>query len=150
MFSHALVFYIIADAIFVNFYIEYISSNLSFHTKLIKSLLFTAQTKFSIKDFFSKYDQIRSFLRIWSYLLGKSFMENFIFCAVIIAIIAIINTAWKVSKFEVFLVRIQENTNHKNSVSRNFSDSVKTKVRKILDPVKASKVEISISNVARL
>ena len=150
MFSHALVFYIIADAIFVNFYIEYISSNLSLHTKLIKSLLFTAQTKFSIKDFFSNCDQIRSFLRIWPYLLGKSFMENFIFCAVIIAIIAIINTAWKVSKFEVFLVRIQENTNHKNSVSRNFSDSVKTKVRKILDPVKASKVEINISNVARL
>ena len=38
--------------------------------------------KFSIKDFFSKYDQIRSFLRIWSHLLRKSLMENFIFCAV--------------------------------------------------------------------
>ena len=38
--------------------------------------------KFSIKDFFSKCDQIRSKLRIWSYLLNKSFMENFIFCAV--------------------------------------------------------------------
>ena len=38
----------------------------------------TAQ-KFSIKDFFSKYDQIRSFLRIWSHLLKKSLMENFIF-----------------------------------------------------------------------
>ena len=36
--------------------------------------------KFFIKDFFSKYDQIRSFLRIWSYLLKKSLMENFIFC----------------------------------------------------------------------
>ena len=35
--------------------------------------------KFSIKDFFSKWDQIRSFLRIWSHLLKKSFMENFIF-----------------------------------------------------------------------
>ena len=43
----------------------------------------TAQKmKFSIKDFFSKCDQIRSFLRIWSNLLKKSFMENFIFCAV--------------------------------------------------------------------
>ena len=43
----------------------------------------TAQKmKFSIKDFFSKCDQIRSFLRIWSHLLKKSFMENFIFCAV--------------------------------------------------------------------
>ena len=27
--------------------------------------------KFSIKDFFSKYDQIRSFLRTWSHLLNK-------------------------------------------------------------------------------
>ena len=34
--------------------------------------------KFSIKDFSSKCDQIRSFLRIWSHLLMKSFMENFI------------------------------------------------------------------------
>ena len=38
--------------------------------------------KFSIKDFFSKHDQIRSFLRIWSHLLKKSLKENFIFCAV--------------------------------------------------------------------
>ena len=35
--------------------------------------------KFSIKDFFSKFDQIRSFLRIWSHLLEKSLMENFFF-----------------------------------------------------------------------
>ena len=40
------------------------------------------EMKFSIKDFSSKCDQIRSFLRIWSYLLEKSLMENFIFCAV--------------------------------------------------------------------
>ena len=38
--------------------------------------------KFSIKDFFSKCDQIRRKLRIWSHLLKKSFMGNFIFCAV--------------------------------------------------------------------
>ena len=48
--------------------------------------------KFSIKDFFTKCDQSRSFLdmslhkkrklRIWSHLLKKSLMENFIFCAV--------------------------------------------------------------------
>ena len=42
----------------------------------------TAQKmKFSIKDFFSKCDQIRSFLRIWPHLLRKSLMENFFFCA---------------------------------------------------------------------
>ena len=38
--------------------------------------------KFSIKDFFSKFDQVRSFLRITLHLLKKSLMENFIFCAV--------------------------------------------------------------------
>ena len=38
--------------------------------------------KFSIKDFFSKCDQISRKLRIWSYLLKKSLMGNFIFCAV--------------------------------------------------------------------
>ena len=36
--------------------------------------------KFSIKDFFSKCDQIRRKLRIWSHLLKKSLMENLIFC----------------------------------------------------------------------
>ena len=45
-------------------------------------MIHTAQMKFFIKDFFSKYDQIRSFLRICSHLLKKSLMENFIFCAV--------------------------------------------------------------------
>ena len=39
--------------------------------------------KFFLKDFFSKCDQIRSFLWIWLYLLKKSLMENFIFCAVL-------------------------------------------------------------------
>ena len=38
--------------------------------------------KFSIKEFFSKCDQIRRQLRIWSHLLKKSLMENSIFCAV--------------------------------------------------------------------
>ena len=44
--------------------------------------------KFSIEDFFSKCDQIRRKLRtwsmrIWSHLLKKSLMENFILCAVV-------------------------------------------------------------------
>ena len=44
----------------------------------------TAQKmKFSVTDFFSKCDQIRSFLRTWSHLLKKSVMENFIFCALL-------------------------------------------------------------------
>ena len=38
--------------------------------------------KFSVKDFFSKRDQISRFLRICSHLMKKSLMENFIFYAV--------------------------------------------------------------------
>ena len=38
--------------------------------------------KFPIKDFSNKCDQIHRKLRIWSHLLKKFFMENFIFCAV--------------------------------------------------------------------
>ena len=42
----------------------------------------TQKMKFSIKDFFSKCDQIRSFMRIWSHLLKESLMENSTFCVV--------------------------------------------------------------------
>ena len=43
----------------------------------------TAQKmKFFINDFFSKCDQIPRKLQIWSHLLKKLLMENFIFCAV--------------------------------------------------------------------
>ena len=48
----------------------------------MKVKISTAQKmKFSIKDFFSKCDEIQRKLRIWSHLLKKSWMENFIFCA---------------------------------------------------------------------
>ena len=40
--------------------------------------------KFSIKDFFGKCELIRRNLRIWSHLLKKFLMKNFIFCAVCI------------------------------------------------------------------
>ena len=47
-------------------------------------IVYNAQKmKLSIKDFLNKCDQIRSFLWIWSHLLKKSIMENFIFCAVL-------------------------------------------------------------------
>ena len=50
---------------------------------LLRNSKITAQKmKFSVKDFFSKCDQIRRKLRIWSHLLKKSLMENFIFSAV--------------------------------------------------------------------
>ena len=45
---------------------------------------FTAQKmKFFIKDFFSKCNQIGIFMRIWSRLLKKSLMKNFICFAVL-------------------------------------------------------------------
>ena len=45
-----------------------------------KQVFNTAQKmKFSIKGFFSKCDQIRKKLRIWSHLLKKFLTENFIF-----------------------------------------------------------------------
>ena len=47
-------------------------------------LQLTAQKmNFSIKDFFSKCDQIRRKLQIWSHLLKKSLTENLTFCAVV-------------------------------------------------------------------
>ena len=39
--------------------------------------------KLSIKDFFSKCEQIRRKLRFWSHLLKKFLKENFTFCVVI-------------------------------------------------------------------
>ena len=39
--------------------------------------------KFFIKDYFSKCDQIRNSLGIWSHLLKKSLTESFSFCAVL-------------------------------------------------------------------
>ena len=38
--------------------------------------------KFSIKDFFTKYDRNRRKLWVWSLLLKKFLVENFTFCAV--------------------------------------------------------------------
>ena len=46
--------------------------------------------KFSIKDFFSKCDQIRRKLRIWSHWQQKPLMENFIF------------VQWKISSEALF------------------------------------------------
>ena len=48
--------------------------------------------KFSVKNFFSKCEQICSFLRIWSHSLKKSLMENFIFCAVMTSVL--VNLRW--------------------------------------------------------
>ena len=51
-------------------------------SKLRTESITTQKMELSMKDFLSKCDQISSFLWIWSHLLKKSLMENFIFCAV--------------------------------------------------------------------
>ena len=48
----------------------------------VLKFLTTHKMKFSIKDFFSKCDQIPILLRIWSHLLKRALMENFMFCVV--------------------------------------------------------------------
>ena len=68
----------------------------------------TAQkVKFSIKDFFSKCDKIRSFPRIRSHLLKKSLMENFFFCAVGGPVVHVanfsVNSTGCPGKFQMFL-----------------------------------------------
>ena len=52
------------------------SSNKNIGRKLTNT---TQKMKFSIKDFFSKCDQISGFLRNWSHLLKKSLMETLFF-----------------------------------------------------------------------
>ena len=52
---------------------DYLENNFKHHT--------AQKMRFSNKDFFSKCDQIHRKMRIWSHLLKKSLMENFIFCA---------------------------------------------------------------------
>ena len=63
--------------------------------------------KFSIKDFFSKFDQTRSFLRIWSYLLKKSLMENFIFLCSDIPTIAHVYTLFDNPNVYLTIIRSQ-------------------------------------------
>ena len=71
------------------------TSNLSHFWKL-KSL--NKKMKFFSKDLFSKCDQIRSKLRIWSHLLKKSLMENFIFVQWILRVFFLINISPNFSK----------------------------------------------------
>ena len=66
--------------------------------------------KFSIKDFFSKCDQIRRKLRIWLHLLKKSLMENFSFCAakigLFLKILLIAESRWLFLKNAPFLMSV--------------------------------------------
>ena len=75
---------VIIWAIRVNWTVnKYLKNKISFVFDVSCVITSTAQKmKFSIEDFFSKCDQICSFLRIWSHWLNKSSMKNLIFCAV--------------------------------------------------------------------
>ena len=60
--------------------------------------------KFSIKEFVGKCNQVRSFLRIWSRLLKKFLMENFIFWAVMLMMAqprALQQNFWKLCKMSL-------------------------------------------------
>ena len=70
---------------------------------IITSSTTAQKMKFFIKSFFSKCDKIRRKLRIWSHLLKKSLMENFIFCAVYSINIRKIHMKYSNDSNEVFL-----------------------------------------------
>ena len=65
-----------------NYVLPHLKKALKRPTKNDLSVVTIQKMKFSIKDLFSKCDQIHNFLRIWSHLLTKSLMENFIFSLV--------------------------------------------------------------------
>ena len=69
--------------------------------------------KFSMKDFFSKCDRIHSKLQVWSHLLKKSLMGNFIFRAVLPHIIKKL-----VLKFLSFFITFIKSTIHGSHDSR--------------------------------
>ena len=65
--------------------------------------------KFSIKDFFSKCDQICRKLRIWPHFLKKSLTENFIFCAVgykLTIVVFVLNSPFSKQKFVVHFSKV--------------------------------------------
>ena len=81
-----------------------------------------------MKDFFSKCDQVRSFLWIWSHLLRKSLMKNFIFCTV-----KQLHVAFFFIKFQYHLIlelhkkfekRTQNAKNASISISHTFQHSL--------------------------
>ena len=79
-------------------------ANISVDEKDRRSFWITAQKmKSPIKDFFSKCDQIRRKLRIWSHLLKKSLMEDFIFCAVTLFTGAVLSQLTNI-KIAIFLI----------------------------------------------
>ena len=72
--------------------------------------------KFSIKYVFSKCEQIYNKLRIWSHLLNKPLIENFIFCAVFKQCNYVILALTKLLRFEIYSSRLL----NKQKYRKNF------------------------------
>ena len=107
----------------VNIYKFYYVKTEWIYEKVLKKIyLLTAQKiKFSIKDFFRKWDQIRRKLRIWSHLLKESLMENFIFCAVLVSL-----TSLSIFTFTYSLIPLQKSTalQHFSKIFRIFQFAI--------------------------
>ena len=112
-------------------------SFLKFEVKIrVSSDSFTAQKmKFSIKDFFSKCDQICRKLRIRSHLLNiykKSLMESLVFCAVRISMLVLNNIYCNVDFFRLSVLGYSEPLSDKCMSmplnSESFSQSLKERL----------------------
>ena len=79
----------------------------------------------SIKEYFSKFDQNRRKPRIWSHVLKKSLMKNFIFCAV-----SILHTHF-VSSASTFLT-IPYSLCGRKTLKQRFTDGSKNRCSKEL------------------
>ena len=62
-----------------SFFHYFVSLFLKYHFETSKKYYTAQKNEFLFKDFFIKCDQIRRILQIWSHLLKKSLIENFIF-----------------------------------------------------------------------
>ena len=80
--------------------------------RIYTSYLHCTKIKFSLKDFFSKCDQIRRKLQIWSHLLKQSLMKNFFFCVVLN-----IKKLLALSRYDIWnLLECNGNRSHNNIV----------------------------------
>ena len=104
--------------------------------------------KFTIKDFFSKWDQIRS------HLLKKSLMENFIFCAVNDPWRSDAAQSWPKSqyfslltslKFAITFVTFHNRANSGQNPSRHFLLTVFQRSDAVVRRCSAKKVFLEIS-----
>ena len=75
----------LATTIFFSLNYRDLSWNISRFIIVIYKYSHCTKNNIPLKDFFSKRDHIRRKMWIWSYLLKKSLMENFIFCAVLVS-----------------------------------------------------------------